>query len=110
MSTIEKPAASAHSPLPWRLNGTWNGLMSHENYMVVFDRFLTVSNAEFICRAVNSHDALVAALTAVGRYSVETNTCDGSKVCSMCGMHETAAHQDWCPIPAVTAALAKAEE
>ena len=54
--------ASADMELPWRLKSDWKGIVSAANAVVIYDRYLSVSRLEFIITAVNSHDALVAAL------------------------------------------------
>jgi len=65
-----------HSPLPWRfstddpMDGTIGQIESHDDWSVaaVFNDVRELpakANAEFIVRAVNSHDALLAALKAL---------------------------------------------
>jgi hypothetical protein len=60
-------------------------------------------NAELICRAVNAHDDLVAALQAVVDAAVTDHDA-----CSLCGQ-DLHRHASGCVILSAKAALAKAE-
>lgn len=58
-------AESKHTPTPW--HGEWSIIRDESNRIVAttdcdFDAWETKSNSEFIVRAVNAHDDLVAAL------------------------------------------------
>ena len=60
-----------HSPLPWRvmLDETFGGDKAVDGIAaadgVVIEDMIHPDDAEFICRAVNHHDALLAALKAL---------------------------------------------
>lgn len=58
--------------LPWRLNGNWTGFIDSTGAVVLWDKLLTVGDAEFILHAVNDiqqlrerHEAITAALKEI---------------------------------------------
>ena len=65
-------AQARHTPTPWRVveadgkrNVIWNSKVSEA---ISDDKEMTEANAEFIVRAVNSHEALVEALRGMVKY------------------------------------------
>jgi len=69
MKKTDAPAGSAHSPLPWTYRAG-SGTV-HRNDGVSGDvvaRYVDQANAEFICRAVNNFDELLAALKAANQF------------------------------------------
>jgi hypothetical protein len=112
------------TPLPWKLGPTQdtvddaNGveLLRMQDHVLVreYDDHLAIplpyaANAAFIVRAVNSHEALVAALKAVEWIAIPLQlgyTMTYPMQCATCGRHQLDGHNSVCR---VAAALAKAE-
>ena len=64
-----------HSSLPWVSKAPYAEIVAADGSLVIEDAFgfqgdykVQLANAAFICRACNSHDALVAALRMVVGY------------------------------------------
>ena len=70
-TAMEEQAGSAHSPLPWHQGPHYRtDVISPGGLVAEVGRINTprgIADAELICRAVNCHDELLAALKAITR-------------------------------------------
>lgn len=99
---------SEHTPLPWRLEQKWHWVVGPNGESIARIRRLDErpANAEFIVRACNSHDDLLAALERHEWFGTDWDTWR----CGCCSAEfqdgEERHHDDSCP---TAVAIAKAK-
>jgi hypothetical protein len=107
-ATNEASVTSAPaSPLPWHRVHAEVPIIDADGFGVA--RVPYPENAKFIVRAVNNHDALLAALKAVKADCYKFNVRTGEKVCGFCFQADDDPHASECPMVTVEAAIRAAE-